>query len=94
MSRHFCMVPGCHEEGRHALTVRLRRPDTTAVWAPTTGAFVCDRHATEGCEIDIVWRPKRTGQVVTKTLAEYRGQQGTLHERLADITQGARRNNV
>lgn len=64
---HSCIVPGCPENGRHALTVRLRRPDTSAVWAPTTGAYLCDKHGTEGVELAIVVTPTKTRTVVTNT---------------------------
>lgn len=91
MSRHFCMVPGCKQDGRHTITLRCRRPDTSAIWAPTTGAYLCDNHATQGLEIDIKVRPKRNKKVRVTTAAEYRDETGQEYVREVDIIQGARR---
>jgi hypothetical protein len=91
MSRNFCIVPKCREPGRHHITLRCRRPDTSAVWAPTTGAHLCDRHATEGLEVDIVVRPKKNRKVKVTTVAENRGEVSLPSVRQVDIIQGANR---
>jgi hypothetical protein len=94
MARHHCAVPGCPHrgEGRHVLTLRLRRPDTSAVWAPTTGLYLCDSHATQGCEIEITVRPKKNRKVkVTSVAVNPKGETGPPEVAQADITQEANR---
>lgn len=91
MARHTCIVPGCRNEAPHAITLRLRRPDTSAMWAPNTDAYLCDNHASEGAEIEIVYRPRRTRRLELSTRAEYRGKVGDPVTRSLPITQGVRR---
>jgi hypothetical protein len=61
-----CIIEGCKKRARHNIGIRCRRPNTRAIWAPNTEAFVCDDHATEGFEITIVLKPKTTGAIETK----------------------------
>ena len=91
MSNNFCIVPNCPHDGRHSITLRCRRPDTSAIWAPTSGAYLCDKHATEGIEIDMVIRPKRNRKVVITTKSESRGEESRPVTRQADIIQGPKR---
>ncbi len=35
------------------LVFRCRRPDTSAIWAPNTNAYLCNEHADQGYEISI-----------------------------------------
>jgi hypothetical protein len=58
-----CIVPGCPVEASNNLGVRLRRPDTSAIWAPNTAAHVCDRHAVAGARLTVLFEPTETGQV-------------------------------
>jgi hypothetical protein len=88
MSSHFCMVPGCDQDGRHALTLRCRRKDTSAIWAPPTGAFLCDEHATKGLDIEITVRPTQGKQIQIETVAELAGERGRAHHNKVPITQG------
>lgn len=88
---HSCIVPECREAGRHMITLRCRRPDTSAVWAPTTGAYLCDKHATGGGELDLVFRPKRGGRLVVSTQAEAKGETGVKTTRTIEITGGPNR---
>jgi hypothetical protein len=87
--RHVCMVPGCHEPGRHAVTLRVRRPDTTAVIAPNTGAYLCDRHAESGFEMDIVLRPNETRRAEIFTWADDGDETGHVERAIAEITGSA-----
>ena len=48
-----CIIDGCTNEGVHNFGVRCRRPNTSAIWAPNTTAYLCDEHAEQGCVIDI-----------------------------------------
>jgi len=73
------------------ITLRCRRPDTSAVWAPTTGAYLCDKHATGGAELELFFRPKRNRQLVVTTQAKARGETGAKTTRTVDITGGANR---
>jgi len=58
-----CIVPGCPREARNKLGIRLRRPDTTAIWAPNTDAFVCDSHASTGAHVTVYYEPTETHSV-------------------------------
>ena len=57
------MVPGCNEEARNYLGLRLRKPSTRAVWAPNADAFLCKRHAEGGGVFQITYEPGSTGTV-------------------------------
>jgi len=67
--RHFCMVPGCQNEGYYTLNLRMRRPDTSAVFAPSTGAYFCDDHVI-GANIEINYIPNTSGKVRVETTAQ------------------------
>ena len=43
-----CIIDGCSNEGVHNFGVRCRRPNTSAIWAPNTNAYLCDEHAEQG----------------------------------------------
>lgn len=58
-----CVVPGCHVEAHNNLGVRLRRPDTSAIWAPNTEAFVCDAHAAAGARLTVLYEATDTHSV-------------------------------
>ncbi len=60
-----CIVEGCTNEAHHNLGIRLRRPDTTAIWAPNMDAFLCNQHATQGLKINIILEPTDTGEIET-----------------------------
>lgn len=64
-----CVIHGCSNEGTHTLGVRCRRRDTTAVWAPNTGAYLCDEHATQGMQITLILAPTDSGTIRTRVLA-------------------------
>lgn len=53
-----CLVPNCENNGNHNLGIRLRRPETSAIWAPNCDAFLCDEHADQGYTVDLVLTPK------------------------------------
>lgn len=61
-----CIIPGCLNLAENNLSVRLRRPDTTAIWAPNTEAFVCDEHAVQGLHITVILEPKNDHKLETK----------------------------
>lgn len=58
-----CIIDGCHNEGKHNIGVRCRRPDTTAIWSPNSEAYLCDQHAEDGCIIDITITPTTDQEV-------------------------------
>lgn len=88
--KHFCMTPG-HEdrEAFYTLNVRLRRPDTSSVWAPSTGAYICDECALSGGKLEITYTPalNRRGQatVRTETRGALRGNTGEAEIREMEI---------
>ena len=48
-----CIFSGCNQQAVHNIGVRLRRPDTSAIWAPNTNAMVCDYHAGRGMRVTV-----------------------------------------
>jgi hypothetical protein len=64
MSPH-CIIPGCNRSANHNFGVRLRRPDTTAVWAPNTEAYLCDHHASAGLRIMIILESNNSQEIET-----------------------------
>jgi hypothetical protein len=41
----------------------LRRPDTSAIWAPNTEGYVCDAHAESGAKIQVLYEATATDQI-------------------------------
>jgi len=78
-----CIVPGCPLEAGNNLGIRLRRPDTSAIWAPNTEAYVCDQHALSGARVTIIYEPADTGQVevVVNGAAPAVARRTTIHRR-------------
>jgi len=58
-----CIVPGCALDAKNNLGVRLRRPNTSAIWAPNTEAFVCDQHAVSGARLRVLYEATSNGDV-------------------------------
>jgi len=57
-----CMV--CGEPGTRILNLRMRRPDTGAVFGRNIrGAVFCPIHADFGADIEITFKPNRTGDI-------------------------------
>ena len=52
-----CVFPGCKNPAFNNFGVRLRKPDTNAIFAPNTNVFFCDQHATHGVLITVVLEP-------------------------------------
>lgn len=67
-----CIIQNCANEAPHNISIRCRRPDTTAIWAPNTQAFICDEHAEMGYTIDIVLRPNGTQSITTNVTSGHR----------------------
>ena len=61
-----CIIAGCTNQADHNLSIRLRRPDTSAIWAPNTEAFLCDLHAAQGMVVTITLQPTNTGNIETQ----------------------------
>jgi hypothetical protein len=89
--RQDCMIPKCPHEARHTLTIRMRRTDTSAVWAPATNFKICDKHATAGAEIEIIFRPKRNGKITTDVYSPAKDGREYHARRTVDIIQGPNR---
>lgn len=60
-----CIVPGCTNYADHNIGIRLRRPNGNAIWAPNTMAYVCDAHAVQGFNIQIILTPNTSGEIET-----------------------------
>jgi hypothetical protein len=58
-----CIVPGCGRNALNNLGVRLRKPDTSAIWAPNANAYVCDTHARSGARVTLIYEGTDTGRV-------------------------------
>ena len=60
-----CIVRDCEIEAYNGLSIRLRHPDTTAIWAPNLEAYVCDVHAYSGARIRVAYEATETGSIET-----------------------------
>lgn len=56
-------------EGRHSLSIRARRPNTSAVFAPELHAYLCDEHVTSGMDVEIRLKARADGEVRTRVVA-------------------------
>jgi len=63
-----CVIPGCNNRAPHNLSVRLRRPNTSAIWAPNTEAFLCNVHAAQGLKVTIILEPTETHSIETRVV--------------------------
>lgn len=61
-----CIVPGCRRNALNTLGVRLRKPDTSAIWAPQTNVYICDTHARSGARITLIYEATDSGRVETR----------------------------
>lgn len=61
-----CIISGCDNHASNNFGVRLRREDTSAIWAPNSAAYICDEHAVQGLKITVVIEPTATGKIQTK----------------------------
>lgn len=64
-----CIVSGCPNRATNNFSVRLRREDTTAIWAPNTEAFLCNVHAACGLRVDIQITPNNSQSIETNVSA-------------------------
>lgn len=61
-----CAIAGCENAAENNFSVRLRRPDTSAIWAPNTEAFLCDEHAGQGLIVTVLLEPTTSGEIETR----------------------------
>jgi hypothetical protein len=61
-----CIVPGCRRNATNNLGVRLRRSDTSAIWAPNANAYVCDTHSRSGASITLIYEATDSGRIETR----------------------------
>ena len=61
-----CIISGCENHADNNFGVRLRRADTSAIWAPNSAAYICDAHAVQGLKITVVVEATATGKIQTK----------------------------
>ena len=80
-----CIIPGCVNNAENNFSVRLRRPDTTAIWAPNTEAYLCDTHAVQGLRVTVILEPTNDSQIETKVS----GLQPPTADRITPITNPA-----
>ena len=60
-----CIIEGCENEGVNNFGVRLRRPNTSAIWAPNTEAYICDFHASRGLRVIVFLEPTEYSELET-----------------------------
>lgn len=64
-----CLI--CGAEATHLLSLRMRRDDTGADWAPNLPAYFCTGCATDGCHITIEYTPTDSGRVDVDVLVRH-----------------------
>jgi len=62
-----CIVPECKRNAVNTLGVRLRKPDSDAIWAPQADVCVCDKHARSGARVTVIYEATDTGRVEVRT---------------------------
>ena len=77
--RRFGLTPP--NPATNNFSVRLRREDTSAIWAPNTEAFICDEHAACGFNVDVQLSLRQDHQLETAVSAG-----GTVARRRTPIT--------
>ncbi len=60
-----CIVDGCQNHASNNFSVRLRREDTSAIWAPNTEAYICDLHASLGFDITVQLHTRSDKNLIT-----------------------------
>lgn len=68
MTDYRCLTPGCTRPAKNTLGIRLRRPDTSAIWAPGRLARLCDHCATAGGDLTIDFRPNERRELLITVL--------------------------
>ena len=76
----ICIVANCSREATNNFSERLRREDTSAIWAPNTEAYLCDAHAEMGFVIDVQLTPIDEKRIKTNVCAG-----GEVKTRITDI---------
>ncbi len=76
-----CIIAGCRNPATNNFSVRLRREDTSAIWAPNTEAFICDEHAACGFNVEVQLSLRQDHQLETAVSAG-----GTVARRRTPIT--------
>lgn len=69
-----CLVAGCNGKVTHQFSVRMRRQDTGADWAPNIPAYFCEKHAKSGAKVTILYEPDTTGVAEIDAYAVNRGR--------------------
>jgi len=64
-----CLIPGCRKAPTHKLSLRMRRKDSGADWAPDTEACFCTKHAVEGADIVVLYEPNLSKEVTVSVTA-------------------------
>lgn len=64
-----CLIPNCPNNGQNNITVRLRREDTSAIWAPNSEGYLCDTHADQGYTIEVTLTPNANRTITTNVSA-------------------------
>lgn len=64
-----CFIPNCQNNATNNIAIRLRRADTSAIWAPNSEAFLCNADASQGYTIDINFVPALTQTITTNVTA-------------------------
>lgn len=64
-----CLIPNCQNNAQNNISIRLRRSDTSAIWAPNSEAFLCDIHAAQGYIINVELIPVQTITITTNVSA-------------------------
>lgn len=60
-----CIIEGCTNEGVNNFGIRLRRPNTSAIWSPNTETYICDYHASRGLRVVVLLEPTEHSELET-----------------------------
>ena len=61
-----CIIPGCAQNATNNISVRARPPQTNAIWAPQSNAYLCETHVRSGARITVLVEATDTGRIETR----------------------------
>lgn len=81
-----CASPGCTNNVTHQFSVRMRRQDSGADFAPNIPLYLCLQHATSGAKVTVLYEPTSSGHVeVDVMLVSGRNARTTPISRIAGV---------
>lgn len=69
-----CLTPGCPREPSLSLSLRIRRRDTSAAWAPELHAYACEFCGAGGAKVTVLFEPTGSGKIESEVVGVFAGK--------------------